>query len=137
MQWQPLVPELVVSDFDSSLAFYLSLGFEIRYGQVANGFACLEREGSQLLLERQQPDSWVAGEGELVRPFGRGINIRVQCRDAQALRSQAGTARATVFRELEDVWYETDGVPIGQRQFIVSDPDGYLIRFCQFLERSK
>lgn len=128
MQWQPLVPELVVSDFAASLAFYVDvLGFERRYGREDPAFAYLERERAQIMLEQQQPGCWVAGE--LSAPYGRGINLQIECSDVAALRARV--PRALVFLETEDAWYEAGEVSVGQRQFIVADPDGYLLRFCQ------
>jgi catechol 2,3-dioxygenase-like lactoylglutathione lyase family enzyme len=132
MQWQPLVPELVVADFDSSLRFYTSiLGFEVRYRRVDPSFAYLEFEGSQLMIEELQEDSWLLGA--LERPFGRGMNLQIHCADVVALRKRLAAAGVGVYREIEDAWYETDTAPVGQRQFLVADPDGYLLRFYQVL----
>jgi hypothetical protein len=39
----------------------------------------------------------------------------------------------SVFLPLEDKWYRSNDFEIGQRQFIVMDPDGYLLRFAQRL----
>jgi hypothetical protein len=41
--------------------------------------------------------------------------------------------RFAVFLELQDASYEAAGTTIGQRQFVVADPDGYLLRFCQVI----
>jgi catechol 2,3-dioxygenase-like lactoylglutathione lyase family enzyme len=132
MQWQPLVPELVVADFDSSLRFYTSiLGFEVKYRRANPSFAYLEFERSQLMIEELQDDSWLLGA--LERPFGRGMNLQIQCTDVMSLRKRLAAAGIDVYREIEDAWYETDAAPVGQRQFLVADPDGYLLRFCQVL----
>jgi hypothetical protein len=34
---------------------------------------------------------------------------------------------------MEEKWYRADNVYVGNRQFIVQDPDGYLLRFYQHL----
>lgn len=71
MEWRSLVPELVASDFDASLRFYVSiLGFVVKYRRNDPSFAYLEFEGSQIMIEELRQDSWVLGE--LARPFGRG-----------------------------------------------------------------
>ena len=132
MQWQPLVPELVVADFDASLRFYTSiLGFEVKYCRVDPCFAYLQFERSQLMIEALQDDSWLLGA--LERPFGRGMNLQIHCADVMSLRKRLAAAGVGVYREIEDAWYETDTTPVGQRQFLVADPDGYLLRFCQVL----
>jgi hypothetical protein len=35
--------------------------------------------------------------------------------------------------DLEDRWYDRDSLSFGNRQFVVQDPDGYLLRFFQDL----
>lgn len=74
MERAALVPELVASDFENSLRFYVaSLGFEVKYRRENPAFAYLERERAPLMLEVRLHDSWVLGE--LHAPFGRGINL--------------------------------------------------------------
>jgi lactoylglutathione lyase len=42
-------------------------------------------------------------------------------------------AKAQILLPLEERWYRRGDVLLGQRQFVVQDPDGYLLRFCQDL----
>lgn len=50
MEWNSLVPELTVSNFDNSLYFYVHiLGFEIKYQRKNPRFAYLEFESSQIM----------------------------------------------------------------------------------------
>jgi len=35
--------------------------------------------------------------------------------------------------EPHERWYRRDNTAVGQRQFLVMDPDGYLLRFAQSL----
>lgn len=132
MEWRALVPELIVSDFDKSLHFYVSvLGFLVKYRRADPSFAYLEFEGSQIMIEEQQGDSWVVGS--LSHPFGRGMNLQIECADVEEMRRRIASAETEVYRELEDAWYRAGSVLHGQRQFLVADPDGYLLRFCQIL----
>lgn len=132
MEWRSLVPELVVSDFGKSLEFYVSiLGFTTMYSRANPSFAYLELEGSQIMIEERQEDGWL--RDELVHPFGRGINLQIECSDVAALRQRIREARMEVVVEVHDAHYDAAGVMIGQRQFLVTDPDGYLLRFCQVL----
>ena len=56
-EWARLVPELCVSDIEKSLDFYSNtLGFEIKYGRPEEGFAYLDKEGAQIMLEEINPD---------------------------------------------------------------------------------
>lgn len=136
MEWQPLVPELLVSDFDKSLRFYVSvLGFTIKFQRQNPPFAYLEFEGSQLMIEELEEDSWLVGE--LAHPFGRGMNLQIECSDVAEIRKRVDVAGIAVFRELYDAYYEAGRVVFGQRQFLVTDPDGYLLRFGQVISERR
>ena len=131
--FQPLVPELVCADFQASLAFYRDrLGFARLYGREDPPFAYLEREGAQLMLEQLEAEgSWLTGS--LERPFGRGINLQIETADLAPLLDALGRSNWPLYREPEEAWYRVDDRLEGQRQFLVQDPDGYLLRFCQSL----
>ena len=129
-----LVPELVCSDLAASLPFYTEvLGFRVRYDRPESGFAYLEREGAELMLDQQSPGSWLTGE--MARPFGRGINLQIEVSDVAALREAVRAAGIGTYRETEDAWYRAGDAYVGNRQFILQDPDGYLLRFFQSLGR--
>jgi catechol 2,3-dioxygenase-like lactoylglutathione lyase family enzyme len=125
-----LVPELLVRDPAASLAFYRTLGFSVRYARPEDGFACIEREGAVIMLERLDPAGWVTGPMET--PFGRGINLEIGCSNLHAVRA---ACPEPPFREVEEVWYRVGDGHVGVRQFLVQDPDGYLLRFQQDIGR--
>ena len=132
MDWPALVPELNVSDFSASLRFYVeTVGFTVRYRRSEPRFAYLEFEGAHLMLEELQTDSWALAE--IARPFGRGMNLQLECADVEGVRDRVLGAGYELYRGMEDAWYETNDGWTGQRQFIAPDPDGYLLRFCQYL----
>lgn len=128
-----LVPELTCSDFARSFAFYCgTLGFVRLYGRDVPAFAYLEREGAQLMLEQiaDGPNgSWLTGA--MARPFGRGINLQIEASDLDALMGALARAGWPLYAEPETTWYRVEDRLEGQRQFLVQDPDGYLLRFCQ------
>lgn len=118
----PLVPELIVSDLPRSLAFYCGvLGFKIEYDRPEEHFAFLSFGGSQLMLEQdwQSESPWRVGP--LEPPYGRGINLSIECADALAwsrrwgLRGIAsesrlksvGTARAACWSASAISWCKT------------------------------
>lgn len=126
----PLVPELTVSDFTRSFTFYTDvLGFRMLYGRPEERFAYLEREGAQLMIEQPVDRAWITAA--LEPPFGRGINLQIACSDATALRDRCRAAGVALYMDLEDAWYRREDVLLGCRQFLVQDPDGYLLRFSQ------
>ncbi len=129
-----LVPELYCSSFQRSLAFYVDvLGFTVRYARPEERFAYLDREGAELMIE-QPIEPWRTwSTGDLLPPFGRGINLQIEVGDVAALRAAVLQARYPLFLELEDRWYRCDEIFTGNRQFLLQDPDGYLLRFFQDL----
>jgi catechol 2,3-dioxygenase-like lactoylglutathione lyase family enzyme len=130
-----LTPELLCTDIKVSLAFYISvLGFNIQYQREEEGFAMLERQGSRIMLDEIVPGSkrsWISAP--LEEPFGRGINLQIETTAVDDLYARVLKAGAIIFLPMEEKWYRTDDVEVGNRQFIVQDPDGYLLRFFQDL----
>jgi len=127
-----LVPELICSDLEQSLAFYVDLlGFRVLYARAEDRFAFLEREGAELMLEQPVSRDRLWPRAELSRPFGRGVNFQIEVSDVDHLHSAIAAAGIECFLPLEQRWYRRDGFEIGVRQFAVQDLDGYLIRLSQ------
>ena len=76
-------------------------------------------------------DDWLTWE--LEHPFGRGINFQIELSDIAPLYERLKAANHPFFRDVKDVWYDTPDTSSGQREFLIQDPDGYLLRFCQAL----
>jgi catechol 2,3-dioxygenase-like lactoylglutathione lyase family enzyme len=127
----PLVPELMCRDPAASRAFYVDLvGFSIRYERPESDFVFLDLEGAQIMLCPIH-DDWVTGTMEA--PLGRGINLQIEVSDVDALRDRIVAAGRALFQDMETSWYRDGATEHGQREFLVQDPDGYLLRFCQDL----
>jgi catechol 2,3-dioxygenase-like lactoylglutathione lyase family enzyme len=131
--WAALVPELLVRNLDRSLAFYRDgCGFRLRYARAEDGFAYLELGRAQLMLEELSAESWRTG---LLRaPFGRGINFQIEVADVIALHDRLIELGLPLFQPLTTDWYRDGDLEHGQTQFLIQDPDGYLLRFMQHLE---
>lgn len=129
-----LVPELDVSDIEASLRFWCDLlGFQVAYDRPAAKFAYLQRKGAQVML-CQINGNWEVGA--LERPFGRGINFQIAAADIEPIVSALRAAAWPLFREPYEVWYRLgENVEGGSREFLVQDPDGYLVRFAQNIGR--
>ncbi|WP_354304873.1 VOC family protein [Pedobacter sp. UYP1] len=124
-----LVPELSVIDIKQSLFFWCNLiGFEVLYNRSQEGFAYLNLNGAQIMLEQRDEldTSWETGSLEL--PFGRGINFQIEVPDADSIISRLNQVGIKLFMNLEEKWYAAGKVDVGQKQFLVKDPDGYLLR---------
>ena len=130
--WATMVPELMVSDLDASLRFWCGLcGFVVAYDRPEDRFAYLDRAGRQVMLEEAMAPGrrWVTAP--LERPFGRGMNLQVTVDDLSPILSTLDAAGWALFLAPEEVWYRAGSQDTGVRQFLVQDPDGYLIRFSQ------
>ena len=134
MKMNMLVPEMIVSDLQRSLVFYCQvLGFQVEYERPEHKFAFLSFQGSQLMLEEddQQASAWRVGP--LESPYGRGMNLSIRCADINALAKAIENAGMELRRPIEECWYRDNEREHGELNFLVLDPDGYLLRFNQSL----
>ncbi len=123
-----LVPELLVADIDASLAFWCNLcGFEVVYDRPGEGFAYIARGSAHVMLEQAGVGrNWVTGQ--LASPRGRGINFQISVPDLTPILKALSEAGWPLFMEPEERWYQVHSDQTGVAQFLVQDPDGYLIR---------
>ncbi|MES2713095.1 MAG: VOC family protein [Pseudomonadota bacterium] len=125
-----LVPEIEVSDFARSLHFYREmLGFAVLYDRPERPFAYLTLGAAHLMIEHG--GAWMTGP--LEKPFGRGINLQISVPDVGAIAARLDAASWPLFRPIADAWYRRGAEFVGAREFVVQDPDGYLLRFAQDL----
>lgn len=129
--FNPLVPELDVRDLPASLAFWCgTLGFSVAYARPENGFAYLERGGAQVMLNAIN-GNWRTGD--LEPPLGRGINLQITVDAVDPILAALDAASWPLFRPAHEAWYRVGEEEEGLRQFLVQDPDGYLLRFAESL----
>ena len=127
MQWNPMVPELLVSDFEKSLSFYVEiLGFSIMFQRTDPNFAYLEIGGAQLMIEEDHESAWRVAEIE--GPRGRGINLQIDVPSVSELNGRVQKSGLPIFRPVHESWYSTSEGEVGQLELLVQDPDGYLLR---------
>ena len=131
MIFNALIPELSVSGLAVSKRFYLDvLGFTLEYERAANQFAFISYGDAQIMLE-QVNGHWQTGE--LEHPLGRGINLQIATDDVIALRNKLAASGYELFRDIAEVEYCENEIVHKLKEFLVQDPDGYLLRFSQEL----
>ncbi len=133
-QFNAIVPELYCSNFETSLRFYTEvLGFAVVYSRLNERFAFLERQGAQLMIEQPEPPNraWIIGDVQ--PPFGKGVNFEINTTNVAELHEQCINNQAAIYLPLEEKWYQAGSKKVGNLQFIVLDPDGYMLRFAQDL----
>ena len=128
-----LVPELLVKDLKNSLEFYLNIiGFEVLYGREEEGFVYIKKGNAEIMLEQIGIGrNWVTKDLEY--PLGRGVNFQIEVENVDALYQTFINSKAPIFMHIEEKWYGHIQKSVGNKQFCVQDPDGYLLRFYKNL----
>lgn len=128
-----LVPEFSVSDWQKSKFFYCEvLGFECAYERPEEGFCYLRLGDAELMID-QIGKGRTFDDGHLpdLYPFGKGLNVQIRVPSVEPLVEALVQNEHPLYLPVEDKWYRVDTQERGNRQFVVADPDGYLLRFYQ------
>lgn len=129
MKFNGLVPELSVSNINNSKDFYINiLGFHLEYERVADKFAFLSYGEAQIMIEEIN-GYW--NTGELQYPFGRGINLQIAAEDVYKIANKLKQNNINLFRDIMESTYECGCEVVFEKEILVQDPDGYLLRFSQ------
>lgn len=128
-----LVPELSVTNFTKSITFYTEiLGFSIKYQRPEEGFAFLFLRDAQIMIDEiGKGRTWQTGD--FTPPLGRGINFEIEVPSLSPLLEKLKENNVPLFLEVEEKWYRVNETESGNKQFLVQDPDGYLLRFTEDL----
>ena len=131
MRFNKLVPELSVSDFNVSKQFYTNvLGFSVEYERKENKFAFLSLGEAQLMIN-QINGHWETGKLEY--PFGRGINFQIDIDNIDIFVSRVKDMGIIPFKDIFVSRYKCDDVTYVEKEVLIQDPDGYLLRFSETL----
>ena len=130
MYFNKIIPELSVSNLKESLKFYQTLGFKIEYERPENKFVFLSLEEIQFMLQEfSDKDKWTIAP--LKYPFGNGINFQLEVSDVDKIYTSLRENNYKIAFEIEENWYRQDDKLLGNREFLIQDPDGYLLRFFE------
>ena len=130
-----IIPELSVRNWRVSRAFYVDvLGFTVAYDRPEEGFVFLEHEGAALMIDQIGLGRDFDG-GHLPRayPFGQGVNFQIEVSALVPILERLDAIRHPLLVGPEEKWYRKGDVALGQRQIVVADPDGYLLRLFEHL----
>lgn len=133
MKLNALVPEFYVSNFSKSLHFYVDvLGFEIQHEREDPLFALLAYGEAQLMIQ-ENDENPIWHTGSLEKPYGRGINFQIRAEDLDGLLRRLEKMSYPLRRGAEETWRKANDAMVHEKEFLVLDPDGYLLRFSKYL----
>ena len=121
-----LIPELSVSNIENSKKFYENLGFKIIYERIENKFCFMQIEDNQIMIEEKN-DNWSVGKLEY--PYGNGINISMAISDIENMYNELKRKQIDFFMDIKVSEYRVNGKIYQDKEFLIQDPDGYLLRF--------
>lgn len=132
MYFNKIIPELSVTSLKNSLKFYQTIGFKIEYERPENKFVFLSMGKIQFMLQEiSKEDKWDIAP--LKYPFGNGINFQLEVENVEAIYNSLKENNYKIAFEMEENWYRQNDKLLGNKEFLVQDPDGYLIRFSEDL----
>ena len=127
MDFNKMIPELSVFDIEQTKRFYNDLGFKIEYERPEEKFVFMSFQDSQFMFEQIHDNGW--NIGELIYPLGRGINFSIAVDDIERLYKLVKTLNLEIYRDLNRSIYQVNGTEETQTEFLIQDPNGYLLRF--------
>ena len=127
MDFNNLIPELSVFDILQTKNFYEELGFKIEYERQEEKFVFMSFQDSQFMFEQIHDEGW--NTGELIYPLGRGINFSITVDDIENLYTLVKSKKLEIYKKLTKSVYLVNGIEKIQMEFLIQDPNGYLLRF--------
>ena len=115
----PLVTEIFVADIKVSRAFYEQLGFAATHNEET--FAEMQFGGQKLFLSQRKDNP---------RPSLPAANVRIPVPDVDRYWKLAQDMKANVVTPIGDRFYK-------ERDFLITDPDGFGLRFASLLPGGK
>ncbi len=131
MYFNKTIPEMDVTNLEESLKFYKTCGFKLSYERKEDKFVFLSLGEIQFMLQELHSNKWKTGELEY--PFGRGINFQLEVDDVESIYNSLIDNDYEIMIPMEENWYRQDDKLLGNKEFLVQDPDGYLLRFSEDL----
>ena len=130
MDFNNLIPELSVFDIFQTKNFYEELGFKIEYERQEEKFVFMSFQDSQFMFEQIHDEGW--NTGELIYPLGRGINFSIAVDDIENLYTLVKSKKLELYKKLTKSVYLVNGIEEIQMEFLIQDPNGYLLRFTNW-----
>lgn len=86
----------------------------------------MQFENNQIMLEENN-DNWNVAKMEY--PYGNGMNISMTVENVDYLYKTLKDKQVKIFLNLEINEYRVNNKIFQDKEFLLQDPDGYLLRF--------
>lgn len=134
MEWNQMIPEFDVFNLKETLDFYVGLiGFSVKYTREEDKFVFLQLDKTQIMIQELNLENNKWETGKLEYPLGRGINFQIEVSNIDDIYINLKNAKYKIFVPMEENWYRQDDKLLGNKEFLVLDPNGYVLRFSQDL----
>ena len=132
LEFNKNIPELSVTNIENSLNFYKTAGFKVEYDRFEDKFAFISLGEIQFMLQEiAKNNKWDIAP--LTYPFGNGINFQLEVENLDAIYNNFKNSNHKITFDIEENWYRQDNKLLGNKEFLIQDPDGYLLRFSEDL----
>ena len=132
LEFSKNIPELSVTNLENSLNFCKIAGFKVEYDRPKNKFAFISLGEIQFMLQEiANNDKW--NVAPLSYPFGNGINFQLEVENLDEIYNSFKNSNYKITFDIEENWYRQDNKLLGNKEFLIQDPDGYLLRFSEDL----
>jgi len=88
-----------------------------------------------MLQEIVDNDKWDVAP--LTYPFGNGINFQLEIKNLDTIYNNLKKLNYAIAFDIEENWYRQGDKLLGNKEFLIQDPDGYLLRFSEDLGKKK
>ena len=132
LEFNKNIPELSVTNLENSLKFYKTAGFKLEYDRPENKFAFISLSTIQFMLQEiSNNDKW--NIAPIAYPFGSGVNFQLEVDNLDEIYNNFKNSNYKIAFDIEENWYRQDDKLLGSKEFLIQDPDGYLLRFSEDL----
>ena len=132
LEFNKNIPELSVTNLENSLNFYKTAGFKVEYDRLESKFAFISLDKIQFMLQEiADNDKWDIAP--LSYPFGNGINFQLEVENLDKIYNNFKNSDYKITFNMEENWYRQNNKLLGSKEFLIQDPDGYLLRFSEDL----
>jgi hypothetical protein len=76
-------------------------------------------------------------QSKLERPFGRGILFQIESDNVHTMVGRLQEKGYVIKRAIRKSWFRNDDIEYGGLEFLVSDPDGYVLQFLEGIGERK